>query len=154
MITFEKMSETTLYIAEEIVNSNSIYNRLENGRETRSMEELRLDLLGSETISVFVKLDDTYIGIVNYLMKNPTDHCPWLRLLMIHQDYQGYGLGTQAYFSYEKDMFEKGAKVLRLGVPKGNEGARKFWVKLGFVYYETKKEKTNGTIVDCFEKSF
>jgi GNAT superfamily N-acetyltransferase len=154
MITFEKISETTLYIAEEIVNSNPNYNRLENGSETRSIEDLRLELLASDTISVFVKLDDTYIGVVNYLMENHIDHCLWIRLLMIHQDYQGYGFGTQAYFSYEKDMLEKGTKVLRLGVPKGNEGVRKFWEELGFVYYETKKEKTSGAIVDCFEKGF
>jgi RimJ/RimL family protein N-acetyltransferase len=152
MVTFEEVTEETLYIADEIVNSNPIYNELENGADKRSQEELRRNLLNPKTISVFIKLEDTYIGILGYLRENPTDHCPWLGILMIHRDYQGYGFGTQAYFLFESIMVEKGVPILRLGVLKGNEAARKFWEGLGFVYYETKKERSSGNIVDCFEK--
>ena len=69
------------------------------------MEEVFLNPI---TTSVFIKLDDTYIGVMDYLMENPKDQCPWLGLLMIHADYQGFGFGTQAYSLYESEMRERG----------------------------------------------
>ena len=45
-------------------------------------------------------------------MENQKDECPWLGLLIIHGDYQGFGFGTQAYALYESDM-KRGLKRIR-----------------------------------------
>ena len=119
-VQFEEITKETLYIALEIINSNPSYNVLENGKEKRELADMEEELLNPVSTSVFIKLDDTYIGIIDYLMENPKDQCPWLGLLIIHGDYQGFGFGTQAYALYESDMRKRGLKRIRLGVIKEN----------------------------------
>ncbi|WP_153126092.1 GNAT family N-acetyltransferase [Peribacillus tepidiphilus] len=150
MITFEKVTEETLYIAEEIMNSNKEFNKLETGRETRTREEIKKELMAVETDTYFIKLDDTYIGIIDYLKNNPKDGFPWLGLFMIHSDYQGYGFGTQAYLLFEELLKEKKVLSLRLGVLKQNDKGKRFWKNLGFQFYEEKPYKQN--IVECMQK--
>ncbi|OZM55775.1 GNAT family N-acetyltransferase [Lottiidibacillus patelloidae] len=150
MITFEEITQESLYIAEEIINSNKSYNKMENGKETRSQKEVAQELNNNKTTSYFIKLDDTYIGLIDYFPVNPNDNYPWLGLLMIHADYQQFGFGSSAYVLFENQLQEKGVKTLRLGVLQENMRARQFWERLGFTFYET-KEKHNKQI-DCFEK--
>jgi RimJ/RimL family protein N-acetyltransferase len=150
MVTFEKLTEENIYIAEEIVNSNPAYNKMENGNETRSTKEVKEDLLNEKSETYFIKADDTYIGLIDYMMLNEKDGYPWLGYLMIHGDYQGYGYGTSAYLLYEQQMRERGIKILRLAVLKENHSARKFWERLDFIYYMDKPFKN--TVVECFEK--
>jgi GNAT superfamily N-acetyltransferase len=148
-ISFETITKETLYIALEIVNSNPEYNLRENDREQRSAEEVRLELLNDNTISAFIKLDDTYIGVINYLPSNPKDNYPWLGLLLIHRDYQGYGFGSLAYTLFETEYLK--SDVIRIGVLKENVNARSFWEEKGFIYYQTVVNET-AKEVDCFEK--
>jgi ribosomal protein S18 acetylase RimI-like enzyme len=150
MFTFEKVTEETLYIAEEIIHSNKEFNKLENGRETRTKEEIKRELMAAETETYFIKLDDTYIGIIDFLEKNPKDGFPWLGLLMIHFDYQGYGFGSQAYLLFEELLKERKIHSLRLAVLKQNEKGKRFWNSLGFQFYEVKPYKQN--IVECMQK--
>jgi ribosomal protein S18 acetylase RimI-like enzyme len=150
MFTFEKVTEETLYIAEEIIHSNKEFNKLENGRETRTIEEIKSELMAAETETYFIKLDDTYIGIIDFLEKNPKDGFPWLGLLMIHFDYQGYGFGSQAYLLFEELLKERKIHSLRLAVLKQNEKGKRFWNSLGFQFYEVKPYKQN--IVECMQK--
>src|SRR4051794_30734741 len=103
-VQFEEITKETLYIALEIINSNPLYNVLENSKDKRELADMEEELLNPVSTSVFIKLDDTYIGVIDYLMENPKDQCPWLGLLIIHGDYQGFGFGTQAYALYESDM--------------------------------------------------
>ncbi|QED46879.1 GNAT family N-acetyltransferase [Cytobacillus dafuensis] len=151
LISFEEITEKTLYIAFEIVNSNQAYNQLEHGKERRTLEDVKEEFINDKTKSQFIKLDDTYIGIMDYLLMNETDQCPWLGLMMIHGDYQGFGFGTQAYLRFEKEMLEKGLSVIRIGVLKENYNARRFWELIGFEYFKTALSK-NSIEVDCFEK--
>jgi GNAT superfamily N-acetyltransferase len=148
-ISFETITEETLYIALEIVNSNPEFNLRGYNKELRSVEELRLELLNDNTISAFIKLDDTYIGIIDYLPSNPKDNCPWLGLLLIHSDYQGYGFGSFAYTLFETEFLK--SDVIRIGVLKENVNARSFWEEKGFIYYQT-VITDRGKEVDCFEK--
>ncbi|WP_163102128.1 GNAT family N-acetyltransferase [Peribacillus alkalitolerans] len=150
MVTFENLTEENIYIAEEIVNSNRAYNKMENGHETRSTVEVKEDLINGKSEPFFIKADDTYIGLIDYMMCNEKDRYPWLGLLMIHEDYKGYGYGTSAYLLYEQQMKERGVEILRLAVLKENVPARKFWERLGFNYYMDKPFKH--TVVECFEK--
>jgi ribosomal protein S18 acetylase RimI-like enzyme len=150
MITFEEIQKETIYIAVEIINSNTTYNEIENGEKTRSPEQVEEELLNNKTTSYFIKLDDTYIGVIDYLPLNVKDNHPWLGLLMIHADYQQFGFGSSAYVLFEKLLQEQGVETLRLGVLQENRQARHFWERLGFTFYET-KEKDNKQI-DCLEK--
>ncbi|MFN7250123.1 MAG: GNAT family N-acetyltransferase [Anaerobacillus sp.] len=148
-ISFETITEETLYIALEIINSNPEYNLRGYNKELRSSEELRLELLNDNTISAFIKLDDTYIGIIDYLTNNPKDNYPWLGLILIHRDYQGYGFGSLAYTLFETEYLK--SDVIRIGVLKENVNARSFWEGKEFIYYQT-VVNDRGKEVDCFEK--
>jgi GNAT superfamily N-acetyltransferase len=152
-VHFRRITSETLYIALEIINSNPEYNSMENGMEIRTLAEIEEDLLNPMTESVFIMLDDTYIGVMDYLMENPKDHCPWLGLLMIHGDYRGFGFGTQAYALYENMMLERGIPRVRIGVIKENMKAQEFWKSLGFNYYQTAKG-LNDKEIFCYEKDF
>ncbi|WP_223595545.1 GNAT family N-acetyltransferase [Neobacillus bataviensis] len=149
---FEEIKKDTLYIAVEIVNSNPEYNVFENGKETRNLEDLKDEFLNQNTICSFIKLDDTYIGVIDFMLENPNDHYPWLGLLMIHGDYQGYGFGAQAYALYEKEMLKRGLDTVRIGVLQENKKAQHFWESKGFVYYKTTSSK-NGCGILCYQKS-
>ncbi|WP_251555178.1 GNAT family N-acetyltransferase [Neobacillus muris] len=148
---FEEIRKETLYIALEIVNSNQAYNVLENGKPVRNLTDMEQEFLNPKTESKFIKLDDTYIGVLDYLEENPKDRFPWLGLLMIHADYQGFGFGEQAYALFEKELVKRGLHTVRIGVIKENQKAKQFWKKIGFTYYTTTKLE-NGTGVFCYQK--
>ncbi|WP_462411824.1 GNAT family N-acetyltransferase [Neobacillus sp. Marseille-QA0830] len=148
---FEEIGKETLYIALEIVNSNQAYNVLENGNPVRNLVDMEEEFINSKTKSNFIKLDDTYIGVLDYLEENPKDHFPWLGLLMIHADYQGFEFGEQAYALFENEMMKRGFDTVRIGVIKENLKAKQFWERLGFIYYNTSMME-NGTEILCYQK--
>lgn len=152
-IYFEEISKDTLYISHEIINSNPSYNILENGKDSRSLNEIEVELINHKTVSMYVKLDDTYIGVIDYIMNNPKDGCPWIGLFMIHHDYQGYGFGTQAYLFFEKEMMKVGKKVIRIGVIKENKKALNFWKSLDFKYINMVRHQELDKDIVCLEKS-
>ena len=150
-VNFEEINKETLYIALEIINSNPQYNVMENRSKTRSLKDMEKEFLNPNTISVFIKLDETYIGVIDYMLENPKDSLPWLGLLIIHQDYQGFGFGKQAYEYYESEMRNRGLDKVRIGVLQENTIAQHFWESLGFVYYITSKAQ-NGSGILCYQK--
>jgi len=152
MIHFEPITEDTFYIAKEMINSNKNYNVMENGIPTRTDDEIRKEFYDPKTKSLFIKADDTYIGIVNYLPINPKDDTTWIGLFLIHEDYHGYGYGSMAYAALEEMFYQDGIPKLRLGVLEKNEGAKRFWERNGYLFYTS--SKMNGTDVDCYEKCF
>ena len=150
-IIFEEITSDKLTVFQEIVHSNKSYNLLENGRGNRTTEELKEEFLNSITKSMFIKLENNYIGVIDYLDENPKDGFPWLGLLMIHGDQQGKGYAKLAFAKYESELLQTGKSSVRLGVLKGNAKAKQFWESLGFTYYETKPFKANKE-VDCYQK--
>lgn len=150
-IYLERITREHLYIALEIVNSNPEYNIMENGIATRSEHELVEEFLNTESISQFIKIDDTYIGIIDYMMENPKDHIPWIGLLMIHGDYHGYGFGSKCYKVIENELVKRGTKRIRLGVIKENTKDHLFWKSLGFNYCNTFHWKYQKEVC-CYEK--
>lgn len=156
MITFEKITEEYIEVILEITNSNQNYNTMENGALTRSKEELFEEYFQStnESETYFIKLDDTYIGLIDFLKLNPRDGFPWLGLLMIHGDYQGYGFGTDAFVLFEELLKKhENIHVLRLGVLLDNHQAKEFWKSHGFSYVEN-KTNTEGIEVEVYEKDY
>ncbi|QKE75420.1 GNAT family N-acetyltransferase [Arthrobacter citreus] len=155
MITFEKITQDLLDVIEEITNSNQSYNLMENSRLTRTKEELLNEYFDSskQTETYFIKLDDTYIGLVDFLKLNPKDGFPWLGLLMIHNDYQGYGFGTNAFLLFEELQLKRSIHGLRLGVLLSNQQAKTFWESQGFTYVEN-RTNADGIEVEVYEKLY
>ncbi|PEJ56648.1 GNAT family N-acetyltransferase [Bacillus sp. AFS002410] len=155
MITFEKITQDLIEVIEEITNSNQSYNLMENGRLTRTKEELMNEYFDSstQTETYFIKLDDTYIGLVDFLKLNPKDGFPWLGLLMIHNDYQGYGFGTNAFLLFEELLLKRSIHGLRLGVLLSNQQAKTFWQSQGFTFVEN-RTNTDGIEVEVYEKLY
>jgi len=151
IISFEEITKDTIYIAQEIINSNKQYNLLENGLDFRTIEEVESDLLNGKSSSNFIKLDDTYIGVIDFLLENPKDHFPWLGLLMIHKDYQGFGFGVKAFQLFEADFLTRGLEFVRIGVIKDNTKAHIFWKSLGFTMFKTTLGQY-GNEIFCYEK--
>lgn len=155
MITFEKISKSLIDVIVEITNSNQNYNLIENGELSRSKEQLLKEYFESanQSDTYFIKLDDTYIGLIDFLELNPRDGFPWLGLLMIHADYQGFGFGTNAFLLFEQELLKKNIHALRLGVLINNHQAKSFWKSQGFNYVEN-KTSTDGIEVEVYEKDY
>lgn len=157
MITFEKITEEYIDVIVEITNSNQNYNLMENGAHTRTKEELMKVYFQStnQSETFFIKLDDTYIGLIDFLAHNPRDGFPWLGLLMIHSDYQGYGFGSNAFTLFEEQIRTRdNILALRLGVLIHNHQAKtSFWQSLGFQYVEN-KTNPDGIEVEVYEKNY
>ncbi|MFS0782538.1 GNAT family N-acetyltransferase [Bacillus sp. 1P06AnD] len=151
MIHFEPVTRDSLYIISEIVNSNDHYNKMENGHSERTEEELLKEFFDCKDHHLFIKADDTYIGLLSYLDPNPKDETPWIGLFMIHKDYQGFGYGTMAYIAFEEKWKQEGKNKIRLGVLEQNTKAKTFWESHHYRYYKTAQLK--GNTVLCYEKN-
>lgn len=148
---FQSITENSLDIALEIINSNPDYNTIEGGRPFRTIEEVREMFINEKTDSYFIMMESKYVGIIDFLKNNPSDNYPWIGLLMIHGDYHSMGYGKKSYISFEKELKKQNFANVRIGILEKNIKAKKFWSSLGFEFYEEKKWKEE--IIHCFEKS-
>ncbi|MDR4947243.1 GNAT family N-acetyltransferase [Neobacillus cucumis] len=147
---FEPITENSIELALEIVNSNSTYNILENGNPLRSIEEVSSEFLNTISDSFLIIMENKYIGIIDFLNNNPKDNHPWIGLLMIKGDYHSLGYGKKAYASFEDKLKKQKFNKVRIGVLQGNLIAIEFWKSLGFKFYGNSNWR--GKTVYCFEK--
>ena len=107
MITFEKVTVENESVVKEMFKSHS---------------------LGEKKVQYCVKVDDTYIGVIDYSVQ---EERAVLSQLIIHFDYQGYGYGTNTYFTFEEMMKQRNVKeikVLKREINrKGEVFHREFW---------------------------
>lgn len=150
MITFEPITKKLIEFSLEIVNSNASYNILENGNSSRTIQEVKSELMNQTTDSYLIISGNKYIGVVDFLENNSKDNCPWIGLLMVHKKYQSMGYGKKAYVSFENRLKQEGYNSVRIGVLEKNINAREFWSSLGFMFYGT--SDVEGKIINCFEK--
>lgn len=136
--------------AAEIINSNQEYNYLENGSFTRTLDEVRKELMNDTTESYLIKRDHQWVGVIDYLKYNHKDQTPWLGLLMIKGSDHYKGYGKRAYNVFEEKLRNERIGKIRLGVLQTNEEAKVFWGKMGFIRYGT--SQWEGKAVDCYEK--
>ncbi|MED4224427.1 GNAT family N-acetyltransferase [Neobacillus cucumis] len=147
---FEPITENSIELVLEIVNSNSTYNILENGNPLRSKEEVSSEFLNTISDSFLIIMENKYIGIIDFLNNNPKDNHPWIGLLMIKGDFHSLGYGKKAYASFEDKLKKQKFYKVRIGVLQGNLIAIKFWKSLGFKFYCNSNWR--GKAVNCFEK--
>ncbi|MDM5188473.1 GNAT family N-acetyltransferase [Bacillus sp. DX4.1] len=108
MITFEKVTEETKAVVEEMFSSNC---------------------LEVQAIQYCIKVDDTYIGLIDYMVQEEKAR---LSVLIVHNDYQGYGYGTNAYFTFEEMMKHRNVTRIEILQKDLTVHAKAFIEGLGF----------------------
>lgn len=108
MLTFEKVTEETKLVVEEMFSSHD---------------------LPVQDVAYCIKADDTYIGIVDYTVKQEK---AILSYLLIHRDYEGYGYGTNAYYTFEEIVKREHVKEIQITLINKNERIESFVEQLGF----------------------
>ncbi|MDR4984819.1 GNAT family N-acetyltransferase [Bacillus cereus] len=109
MITFEKVTLENESVVKEMFGSHS---------------------LGEKKVQYCVKVDDTYIGVIDYSVQEEN---AILSQLIIHFDYQGYGYGTNTYFTLEEMMKQRGIKEIKVLQEQLTEQATSFIESFGFI---------------------
>ncbi|MFB9330634.1 GNAT family N-acetyltransferase [Paenibacillus aurantiacus] len=126
-------------LAEErgIMNSDPYFNRVSKDKDQLSDLEIEEEIqqaaeIGAERYLVRDAIG-AFVGILDFLMRNPRDGYPWLGLLLVRKDAQGRGLGKTLLAHYEELMIERGVHAYRLGAIVENEPAHQFWSKQGCI---------------------
>ncbi|MDH4422428.1 MULTISPECIES: GNAT family N-acetyltransferase [Bacillus] len=109
MITFEKVTVENESVVKEMFSSHS---------------------LDEKKVQYCVKVDDTYIGVIDYSVQ---EESAVLSQLIIHFDYQGYGYGTNTYFTFEEMMKQRGIKEIKVLQEQLTEQATSFIESFGFI---------------------
>ncbi|WP_280520929.1 GNAT family N-acetyltransferase [Xylanibacillus composti] len=118
-------------------------------------EEIEEELRQSKSIGAerfILYKDQVYVGIIEYLLHNHGDQCTWLGLLLIRNDLQSMGYGSEVLRQFEELMTSKEIKKYRIGVIVDNEPAHRFWNKQGFVRVASSINGDNKEIV-IYEKT-
>lgn len=109
MIAFEKVTVENENVVKEMFRSHS---------------------LSEKQVQYCVKVDDTYIGVIDY---NIQEESAVLTQLIIHFDYQSYGYGTNTYFTFEEMMKQRNLKVIKVLQKELTEQAKSFIESFGFI---------------------
>ena len=108
MLTFEKITDETKLVVEEMFSSYDLPIR---------------------DVGYCIKADDTYIGIIDYTVQHEK---ALLTYLLIHHDYEGYGYGTNAYYTFEEIVKSEHMKEIQILCIDKNERIESFFGQLGF----------------------
>ncbi|WP_433944474.1 GNAT family N-acetyltransferase [Paenibacillus sp. SN-8-1] len=135
MLNFVECSADNVEAELVIMNSNPAFNLISNDKEELTLQEIIDDRSESVRIGAerfLIEADHNYVGVIDWLMKNPNDGYPWLGLLTIKKEYQNHGYAKQALSHFYDLMRERGVTELRIGVIANNEPAHLFWHAQGF----------------------
>lgn len=108
MLTFETVTPETKVVVDEMFSSYK---------------------LPVKQVEYCVKADDTYIGIIDYTVQ---EEKAMLQFLLVHHDYQGYGYGTNVYYTFEEMMKKEGVKYIEVTQTELPERAQSFLEQFGF----------------------
>lgn len=152
-----RLIESTPELLDEeltILNSDSFFNQVSKDKELFTEEELIQEIkdgkeLGAERF--LIQEGDAYVGILEYLMKNPSDGYTWLGLLQIRKEAQSHGYGRQALQLFYDIMKGREVERFRLGVIAENEPGHRFWKKQGMVPVNSVINQDQKTII-VYEK--
>ncbi|WP_170169047.1 GNAT family N-acetyltransferase [Mesobacillus subterraneus] len=119
----------------KIMNSHPEYNLLAEGKRILTDEDMLEEHEEGKELAkerYLMKVEEDYIGIIDFVMRNPRDEKPWLGLLIIHQSWSRQGKAEKALAIYEDMMKERGIREVRLGCFEANAAGLAFWEKTGF----------------------
>ncbi|MFZ5966973.1 MAG: GNAT family N-acetyltransferase [Bacillota bacterium] len=155
MLGLERTSSELLDIEVSIINSDTFFNKISKDKDFFSSKEILEEIKQSNNLGAerfFIRDNMEYIGILEYLLKNPSDGCAWLGLLLIDKKYQSKGYGNKVLNLFYGIMKEKGVDRFRIGVIAENGPAHKFWKKNGFEYVKSTINQDKKEIV-VYEKA-
>lgn len=142
MIDFsvESGSMTQLDACYDLLMSSQLGRVYFSGKNPRGILQRGLE---DGEISVVITDDGKCIGFIWVEMNGTFGRYPYLHMVVIHEDYQGGGIGTQLIGYVEKAIAPSYDKVFLL-VADFNPRAKKLYESLGY--------KTIGTLQDFYRK--
>lgn len=143
-----------------VFSTNPDYVRMTEGPGGYSLAQFQRDWQvasrtpGRHMWAIWRKPDGAPIGLTDFLEENPSDHLPWLGLLIIRGDLQGQGYGTEtldallAYFCDDRRW-----PVVRIGVVATNTHTLGWWQRRGFRPVRTVRQRlpAGETEIVCLE---
>lgn len=153
MMDFVKCSADNVEAELAIMNSNPAFNLVSKDKEELTLQEIIDDRSESVQIGAerfLIEVEHGYVGVIDWLMKNPNDGYPWLGLLTIKKEYQNHGYAKQALCQFYDLMRERGVTELRIGVIAMNKPAHRFWRAQGFE--EVKSSEVGDKPILIYEK--
>ncbi|MGA9226550.1 MAG: GNAT family N-acetyltransferase [Mesobacillus sp.] len=132
---FYKSNKEMISIEMEIMNSHPDYNLLADGKKFLAEVDLLEEHEEEEELDkerYLLKVEDAFIGIIDFILENPRDMKPWLGLLIIHKDWTQKSFAGKALAKYEELMRSRDINEVRLGCFTANTTGMKFWERNGF----------------------
>ena len=123
----------------EVYLSNKAYFQMCSGREVgiesiyENLDTIPPDLERNKKVTIGIWDGDVCIGNLDFLLAYPNPDFLYVGLLLIHRNYHGKQIGRQVFEALKSAAGEFGMHTLLLAVVEENEGALKFWRKMGFV---------------------
>lgn len=135
MMKFVKSNPAQIPVEMDIMNSQPEYNLLADGKQILDEKDLieeHEEGRNLEKERYLIEAEGKFIGIIDFIMRNPRDGKPWLGLLIIHKDWNRKSMAEKALAIYETMMLNRGITEVRLGCFAANQPGLSFWAKQGF----------------------
>ncbi|WP_160497707.1 GNAT family N-acetyltransferase [Paenibacillus dendrobii] len=152
-----KLIESSPHLLDEemtILNSDSFFNRISKDKDNFTQEEIVAEIEDGKSMGAerfLIQDDGEYVGVLEYLMKNPNDGYTWLGLLQIRKDAQSSGYGRKVLELFYDIMQQREVGRFRLGVIAENEPGHRFWKRQGLLPIKSVVNQDNKTII-VYEK--
>lgn len=137
----------------EVYNSNSFFMKLNFGKEQVTIAEVENDHQENEAYACSYAMvmcergTKKVVGLAHWLLNNPRDGYPWLGLIMLHKEKQGFGYAKEFLDVLRGWYVENGYRHLRLAILQDNAQILPFYEKYGFRIYDTKEIERYGTVI-------
>jgi ribosomal protein S18 acetylase RimI-like enzyme len=110
---------------------------------------LRQSLLKQDASMVigFFTEQQNLIGVLDMVRDYPVQGDWWIGLLLLDPKYRCQSIGQQIYSALEGWVSQHGARRVCLGVVDQNQGAFRFWRKIGLEQFEIQPARYFGNAV-------
>jgi RimJ/RimL family protein N-acetyltransferase len=96
---------------------------------------------GRRFAGVFLKPELEPVGVVDWLLENPSDGKPWIGLVLMRADRQRQGLGRETLAGLDRHLRQQGLSEVRAAVIERNAAGRALTESAGFELVETKVQR-------------
>jgi len=147
---FKEVHEKDMNRILEIYNSNTEFLQSHIGLSDIDLKWLSDELTESRKLgfSSYKIIDALTLSVVGFIDFQIADEA-YLSLLMIDRNYNGKGIGTQLYKTFE-DLFCTEVTSIRIDLVKEyNSSVFNFWKRQGFLQKEDVKLKWNDKILEA-----
>ena len=147
-LEFSRLDSTNTKDILSLYRRSEDYFILGEGTIPDSCDELLYDLPPNvkldQKVIVGAFQEDQLVGLVDCLLSFPEQDTSMIGLLLVDSGCRGMGIGANLFQHVVDLSKEKRMKRIRIGVMESNQGALKFWSRMGFVHVDTKGPVTYG----------